>query len=252
MKHRVLAAIDNSASARPVLDVAVAIARNTDAEAYVLHVSADGEQTARAVTEAHGLALHRATGDVGEVIWKEAEADDVLVTVVGSRGLPTSSRAVGHVALDLITRLDKPVIVVPPDASYSERMSRVLVAVDSSRPDQAPLVDLIDSLTFEDLEVIVVHVDSQASIPHFSDQLQHETEAYAREFLARRFPTLRPVQLSLRIGEPADEMLAACDEVQADLLLVAWKRSLAPGRAPIVRKVLEHARVPVMLTPSAA
>jgi hypothetical protein len=152
--------------------------------------------------------------------------------------------------MELITRLDKPVIVVPPDARYSQQLSRVLIAVDSQRPSRAALEDLIDSLTIEDLEVIVVHVDTEASIPHFSDQVQHETDAYAREFLARRFQTLAPVHLALRIGDTAEEVLAAGDETAADLILVSWNRDLGPGRAPIVRKILEHTHIPVMLTSS--
>jgi nucleotide-binding universal stress UspA family protein len=250
MTHRVLAAIDNSASAQPVLDCALAAARATNSVVDALHVAEDGERTARALAESHGIQLHQVTGNVVESIWKEGEDDNVLLAVVGARGLPTSKQPVGHVALELITRLDKPVIVVPPDAGQSQRFNRIVVAINGGSPDRRVLEELIDSLTMDDLEIIVVHVDSEGTVPRFSDQAQHETTAYAHEYLARRFPTLTPVALALRTGEPAEQVLATCDETKADLILISWNQSLAPGRAPTVRTLLEHTHVPVMLTPS--
>jgi nucleotide-binding universal stress UspA family protein len=151
MTHRVLAAIDNSASAEPVLDCALAAARATSSVVDALHVAEDGERTARALAESHGIQLHQVTGNVVESIWKEAEDDNVLLAVVGARGLPTSKQPVGHVALELITRIDKPVIVVPPDAGQSQRFARIVVAINGGSPDRRVLEDLIDSLTMDDL-----------------------------------------------------------------------------------------------------
>jgi nucleotide-binding universal stress UspA family protein len=103
--------------------------------------------------------------------------------------------------------------------------------------------------TRADIEVVVVHVSDEASIPRFSDQLQHETEAFASEFVSRHCPE-GEVRLDLRVGVPGERVVAVCDEEHSDLVALAWSRNLAPGRARVVRHVLEHSRVPVLLVPT--
>jgi hypothetical protein len=57
------------------------------------------------------------------------------------------------------------------------------------------------------LDVIVLHVLDEASLPAFTDQPQHETGAWAREFLQRYCPFgVKDVKLEMRIGQ-ADELV---------------------------------------------
>ena len=53
------------------------------------------------------------------------------------------------------------------------------------------------------VQVVVLHVEGKNDIPSFSDQMQHETEACAKEFLARHKVTASGIRLELRIGDPA-------------------------------------------------
>jgi nucleotide-binding universal stress UspA family protein len=69
------------------------------------------------------------------------------------------------------------------------------------------------------------------------------------EFLARFGPAGDPLPIELRVGEPAEKVLSVCDEISADLVVVAWSCNLETGRARFVRHVLEHARIPVLLVP---
>lgn len=88
-------------------------------------------------------------------------------------------------------------------------------------------------------------------MPAYSDQVQHETEVFAHEFIARNVPTGVDVDLALRVGQPGRELLAASHESASDLIVVAWSRDLSPGRAEIVRELLERSRIPVLLVPAA-
>ncbi|MFI5053538.1 MAG: universal stress protein [Acidimicrobiia bacterium] len=247
----VLAAIDDSAAARPVLATARAMAALWDVGVEALHIGDDGGKTAGAAAAACGVALRVMAGDVLTRLLEAASSTSVVAVVIGARGWPGGRRPAGHVALEFITRCGKPVIVVPPEASPVAAFHHVLVALEGTRPTSRALGSALELGRTHGLDVTVVHVDDHASIPFFSDQTQHETEAFATEFLARYTPAGVQPPLELRVGEPAEQVLSVCDDAAADLLVVAWSCSLAEGRARFVRHVLEHARIPVMLVPTA-
>ncbi len=246
----VLAAIDDSAAARPVLATAQAVAALWHARVDAVHVGDDGGRTADAAARAAGVPMRVETGDIVARLTQAAAETNVDAVVIGARGRPGGSRPAGHVALELITRCDKPVIVVPPEASCRGELRRILVALEGTRATSDVLRPAIELGRDQGLEVAVVHVDDESSIPLFSDQPQHETNAFAREFLARFGPAGEPIPIELRIGQPAEEVLSVCDETEADMVVVAWSCNLAPGRARFVRHILEHARIPVLLVPT--
>jgi nucleotide-binding universal stress UspA family protein len=98
--------------------------------------------------------------------------------------------------------------------------------------------------------VVVLHVHDEDSLPAFTDQPQHETSAWVDEFLARYCPWgVGDVRFEICVGRPDEEVLRTAEETGADLIALGWSRSLAGGRGPIVRAVLERGRVPVLLIP---
>jgi hypothetical protein len=66
-------------------------------------------------------------------------------------------------------------------------------------------LELVSSLR---LDAIVAHIDDHDSIRSFSDQIHHETDAYADAFLPQYASGLQRTQLGLRVGEPAQKILA--------------------------------------------
>ena len=103
------------------------------------------------------------------------------------------------------------------------------------------------------VDVLILHVLDEASLPLFTDQPQHETEAWTTEFLARYCPRgLRSVRLALRVGRPEETILCVAEESGVDLVVLGWNQRLAPGRAAIVRAVLERGRLPILLIPALA
>ena len=243
----VLACIDNSAAARPVLRAALAIAPLFGADVEAVHVAEDGEATVAATALAIGVPLRTLHGDVVEALASLASDPDVVALTVGARGRPTASHPIGHVALELVNRAATPVMVVPPDATVAERVHRVLVAMEGTPANARSLKHAVELVAGADVELVVVHVDSESSIPSFSDQVQHETDAYASEFLARYAAGAPLARLELRIGVPAEQILEAAESIRPDAIAIGHRSDPGPGHGEVVREVLERSRVPVLV-----
>ena len=243
--NRVIAAVDNSAAARPVLAMGQAVALALAAALDVLHVIEDGDETAHASAEAAGADLRTLSGDPVEQLARAVAEEDVVALVIGARGGPRGPRPAGHLALALASRTDKPVVVVPPDARPPKQLRSVLVAMEGSPGKARSLQRTIELSTGAGLEIVVVHVDEE--IPSFTDQVQHETEAYAQEFFARHVPGAPKARLELRIGVPAIEVLGAVESLHAELIAVGWPHSSDPGRGAVAREILDRSPVPVLL-----
>lgn len=249
MTSVVIAAIDSSAAARPVLQAAEAYALLIGASVQALHVDA-GDDACAVFAAAHEIAYRGLTGDVIESLVGAAAVPEVSAIVLGARGRPGGPSPAGHVALAVIARVERPVIVVPPDAPCPEQLTRILLPVEG-HPDPTRVPDpLLELLAGGGAEIAALHVDDDSSLPGYSDQIQHETEAFAREFVARNIPCTVDVDVALRVGRPGTEVLAACDPEDVDLVVLAWSRDLSSGRAEIVRELLSRSRVPVMLVPT--
>ena len=139
-------------------------------------------------------------------------------------------------AFELIESIDKPVVVVPPDVARAGALSRVIVPLEGTLSSSLAPRHLIEIACDANLDVVVLHVHDEASLPAFTDQPQHETDAWAEEFLARYVPSrFGDVRLEVRVGRRNEEVLRAAEELDADLIALGWSQDLAPGRAPVVR-----------------
>lgn len=244
---KVIAAIDNSAAAQPVLAAALALAPVLGASVEAVHVREADGRTARASAESFDVPFRTVPGNPFKVLLDMTAGDDVVAVAVGARGRPGGRRPVGHLALELAGAIDKPVLVVPPDAVPSGPLRRVIVAMEGSPGKARSVRRAVELAAGAGLELVVVHVDDESSIPMFSDQVQHETDSYAREFLARYCRGAPEARLELRVGNPADEILAAVETVASDLLAIGWPHSNDPARGAVAREILERTRTPVVL-----
>jgi hypothetical protein len=244
----ILAAIDDSDAAAAVLATASALARITQSTPEAVHVREDDVDRARATANGAGIPLREVTGDVVDTIATAAADADVRAVVVGARRHPAGARPAGHVAFALLERVHTPLVVVPPDVESPETLRRMLVPLDGTMRTALRARAAIDLAAAAGLEIIVINVCDLDHLPMFDDQPQHETRAFAEAFLARYAPGA-PVRLELRVGLPADEVLAAATALGADLLAIAWAQILEPGRARVVRHLLARSHVPLLLLP---
>lgn len=241
---RVIAAIDNSLAARPVLTMASALAEVFGAEVEALHVSEDDGHTARSGAESLGIEMRQCRGDPFDCICEAVKEDDVVAVVIGARREPAGHHT-GHLARQLADALDKPVVVVPPEAEPPAHLHNVVIAMEGSARKSRALKSAVEVAAGADLDLTVVHVDDETSIPSFSDQVAYEAETYAHEFLARYLHGAPDAHLELRIGTPADEIMDVTDG--ADLLAIGWPQSATGDRGEVAHELLDRSHVPVLL-----
>ena len=245
----VIAALDNSAAAASVLATAKKLGAAFGADVDAVHVGEDSDRIAAAAAAGAGLELRRLEGEVVPALARAAAAADAVALVVGARGLPTG-RTIGSTALEVITSQPKPVVVVPPDARRPERLERVLVPLEGTPLTSLAPRTLIQLADDAQIEVVVLHVHDEATLPLFTDQPQHEADAWREEFVARYCPWgIGSVRVEVRVGRREEEIVRAAAEDEADLIALGWDQKLAAGRAPVVRELLERGRTPVLLIP---
>lgn len=247
-----LAAIDDSAAARPVLTFAQRFAQKIGATVVAVHVSEDGSgATAQAVADAVGVPLRLRRGNPAEVLATLARTAEVEALVVGARRVPAGATPAGHVVLDLFGRVRRPVVVVPPD-SADRPLRRLLVPLDEDPATVDAIRALVGRVVRHDsLDVIALHVFEPDDLPPFADSPALEADAWEYEFMRRLTPPDVPaaVRLEVRVGAADSTVPASAAELDADLVAVGWRRDLSGGHARVVRALLAGGRVPVLLVP---
>jgi len=211
----VLAAIDASPAAQPVLDTALGMASLTDATVEAVHVREMATSTSQAIASRRGVPIREVEGDVETCLLRELNRDEVILGVVGARGTPTGRRPVGHTALQLLRRTAKPLVVAP--------------------------------LLGGNAELVAVHVFTTATAPPMIDHPEWGLEAWGAEFLARYCPEAS--QIDLRTGPVGGRVLDAAADAAADLIVLSWSQDTSPGHAVVVQHVLERSPVPILLLP---
>jgi nucleotide-binding universal stress UspA family protein len=247
----VLAAVDNSPVARPVVETAAAFARLLDASLAVLHVHEDSAGTARAAARSVGAPFTTIEAAAPqEAIIRAAREPDVIAVAVGARRVHGGRSPAGHIPLAVITAVPKPVLVVPPEARSDGRLDTLLAPLDGTTESAETVADVVDLARRANLRVVVLHVHTPETVPMFEDQAQHTGDAWTREFVARHCGcSVEDVDVELRVGMPGREVASVARDAGADLIALGWRRNLARGHAATVREVLASSDVPVLLVP---
>ena len=250
----ILACIDASAAARPVLQTAVALGKTLGLPVAALHVHQDGEvEPARQFADAAGVQLRVATGASIDMITAALADDQIALGVLGVRGLPGGRRPAGHTALAVARQVAVPLVVVPPvlrDPTPAG-LHRVLVPLDGTVTAAQAVQQATGWFASSGVEVVALHVFDATTVPRFWDRPQYDHDAWGDEFLARWCPT-PGARLELRAGRPGGRVLEVATAAGADLIALGWSQDLTPDRAAVIREVLTASGVPVLLLPCAA
>jgi len=247
LSMKVIAAITNDSAATGVLASAAAISSLFSASVEALHVGPENAAVAQTAQSA-GVALRTVAGRASEAIAHAASREDVAAIVIGTRGSPASRPTTGSTTTALVTSLDKPIVVVPPNAAVGHHIESVLVALDGTGACTAALQEIMELASAAELEIVVAHVYEQRSLPAFSDQLSHEVRAWREEFIARHCPAM-DASLELRVGEPREHLLDILRRSGCELVALSWSQDLTGEHAAVVRRMVAESPVPVLLTP---
>ena len=237
----VLVALDDSAATAPVLAVAQWFASLLDIEVRALHVTKDDTgATARAVADAAHVRFTVGHGDPVSVVCAAADTADVRAVAIGARSIPASKMPAGHVALDLVCGITRPVLVVPPDVRVpSGTCVRVLAPIDEHLGSSVALRELLTQMRPAETEVVLLRVFDAEHMPAFSNHAPHEADAFAQELTLRGIASLAiESRVETRVGNPAHAILAAEHELACDLVVLAWNRYLSDHHASVVRRLL--------------
>lgn len=244
--RKVLAALDGSPAAAPVLAAAAALAELLGAAVEAVHVRArtPAERAAAAAAAAGAVSLRTLAGPVVPALLAAAREPEVAALVVAGGG------PLGPTVRALLAAVETPVAVVPA-AARPGPLRRLLVPLDGTEAAAAGVRDTVDRARAAGLELVVLHVREPERVPPFLDQPHHELAAWAEEFLARNCGCAPgEAELRLRVGDRCECCLEAA-AAGVDLAVLAWARDLSAERAPVVRALLEQASVPLLLVPAA-
>lgn len=248
--NEVLAALDCSLAAKPVLATAQAVGEVLGAAVAGIHVGADAEPTPRGLAEAAGVPLRVVQGPVVDRLIAAGEDEATSVLVIGARGIPTDPRPLGATAVSVATSVLKPVVVVAPDAHPPATIRRILVPLEGDLSSSVAPRVLLEPAPHAELDLVALHVFGPDEIPAFDDQPYYEQEARAQEFLARYCPWgPARVRLATRVGRREEEVARAAAEFACDMIVLGWSQRFTAGRARVVRGTLERCTTPVMLFP---
>ncbi len=247
----VLAALDTTAAARPVLEAALRIGQLTGSNVEAVHVHRgrlDSVETPESLAARSKVPFRVLEGPVEPALLAAVGAPEVLAAVVGARATPGGRRPVGRTARHILEHTDKPVVIVPPDAIVPSSFRRILVPLEGTEASSQPVLERLLPLLVADVEVVVLHVFTDATRPTMLDRPVRDLELLGREFLARHLP--QATEIELRPGPVAMRVAEVLGQQSADLVVLSWSQDSSAGRASIVREVLGASLVPILLLPS--
>jgi nucleotide-binding universal stress UspA family protein len=245
----VLAALDASAAARPVLETALGLGELTGATVEAIHIRDGPTDTPEWLTTHGAVPLQVLDGPVHAALLAAVADPAAIVAVFGARATPSGRRPVGRTALGVLEQTNKPIVVVPPEAvGISPRpFHRLLVPLEGSEQSSRPVAESLSPLIATDIELVVLHVFTKATTPRILDRPERDLALWGDEFLARFCPTA--TRIELRAGTVGDRVADISHDQQIDLVVLSWSQDSTPGHAAVIHDVLARSHIPVLLLP---
>lgn len=244
----VLAALDTSAAARAVLEVAIGIGELTGATVEAIHITDGPSDTPEWLAAHNEIPLRLLEGPVEPTLLHAMEDDAVIAAVVGARSTPGGRRPTGRTAMHILERASKPIIVVPPDVpSQAKKCRHLLVPLEGDDESSRPVLERLRPLLAAEIELVVLHVFTSATVPRMLDRPARDLSIWGDEFVARFCPGATRVEL--RTGPIGARVAEVSAEAGSDLVVLSWSRDSSPGHAKVIRDVLGSSTIPVLLLP---
>lgn len=224
----------------------------------------------------------RAGDPVTEILRAVAEPATYLTVLTTHGRAIEPGRHLGHIAEQVIARTMQPILLVRPEAAAAAAAAiearRFLLPLDGKAATARALgrvTDIVQRLGGS-FDVLFVADPAQLAsaapaapgteesgnlgIPRYVDQLQHEWPAWIHEVLAHlsacsaRYPLGIPARVhvvgtaGMADGTVAAVVLQFVADHRDDVIVLVRRSRLEPGRAQILRTLLDQTPCPVLLT----
>lgn len=272
----VLVPLDGSEPAKIALSAARNLARTgQDIEIALLHVAERNlsEQEIRpriglSEIDTAGCRLLGAAGDPGTEICRVAKELPAWVIAMSAQGDAAARQGrFGGTLAAVIGNTDRTVLVLTANMPESrrglEQISGVLLPLDGSPAAAAAVPAALEFTEVFGARLKLLHVPVSAKAPPeqrgtlagpvYVDAPHHEWPDWKEEFVRRFGPGTRtgqPIEFHSQAGDPAEQILRHAEEHNADLIGIAWRQKLDPGRAGIVKRLLTESRCPLLFVPA--
>lgn len=244
----IVAFLDATASARPVLETALRLDDLLDAGVRAMHVRGPGgsEATPADLAARRGVELRVVDGSAPDLLLQELAVPGVKVAVMGARATTGGRRPVGSVTRHVIHRSGRPVLIVPPEVVDSRPLKSALVPVEGTAQTSGPLESWLPRLSGQ-VDLIGLHVFTPDSIPAMLDRPVRDMLMIADCFQERHLPGAD--RLEMRSGHVASEVIECSRERGVDMIILSWMQPGTAGRAQTVLEVLGRSLIPTLLLP---
>jgi nucleotide-binding universal stress UspA family protein len=280
MNHmRILVPISHTEGADTAFERALALARTSNAELYLVHaVPVDHsfswhamERRARLAelrtrAAAAGVPVQTAEqhGDAADVIVLHADARAVDLIVIATEGRTGWERfRQPSVAERVVRRTTRPTLVVREDGPVPADFRNVLVAVDLS-PTSKTLMEMAKDLFGRDArQLTVLHavnsLEAADAVWSHARWIVPEYREYVLSGARRRVEAMTPridagtsVQVHVAPGPTADAIVQRATAVDADLIVVGRSKRFMRSGATAVRLLRDTDRALLIVPPTAA
>ncbi|HEX6291177.1 MAG TPA: universal stress protein [Herpetosiphonaceae bacterium] len=273
---RVLVALDGSPASATALPIALTLADQLAARLEILHVVSErpsaNDIRRRLRLDADpwlDIELRIAIGKpVDTILQASAEPDMILLVMTTHGRIVEPGRAFGRVAQAVAAEATRPIVMVRPEVAtdfmeHGGSVRHVLLPLDGTpttaallRPATAlasRLAASIDLLYVVAAQPAVVSEPGSMGVPRYLDQPQHEWPEWSDEMIDRfargcaGCPSDVPIRMFLARGDIGQEIVRFASEHHVDVVVVARRSHLEPGRARVLRAVLRHTPCPLLL-----
>jgi nucleotide-binding universal stress UspA family protein len=217
------------------------------------------ERVAEAIREPGARRHVIPFGDPGRRVAKLAEGLGSKLIVVGTRGNAPVTDALGRVSSRLAADAPCPVLVIPHGLEshvfpLTWRARTLVCGVDGSSLAWTAAGRAAELASLLDGSLRLVNVGPGIAADTVRDTLA-QLRATGVPSAARRNPPSLDVHYEQRSGEPAEELERVAATATAPLIAVG-SRGLDPPRSPLLgaisRRLLQHARRPILVVPATA
>jgi nucleotide-binding universal stress UspA family protein len=272
----VLVAIDGSRESMRAVPLARTIATQLHCIPTLLHVMAAPLplEKARAelgldVPELRGLPIRLRVGDPADSILDEAAGPDVQLLVMTTVAAGDPDRELGSVALRVALGTWRPLLSLRPEtgmepSAVAPPLHRLLLPLDGSRATASALRPVTSLARRLGASVDVLYIvppggapaderPGSMVTPRYVDQPQHEWGTWSKEIRERLliecagFAPGADVGVQVRQGDPGAEILRFARDGHCDAIVLVRRSRLEPGRAGILRTVIQQSPSPLLL-----